>query len=214
MSKTTDHLAKAGDYLAIAESGDSKREAYIKAGREIQAWLDEDPRRTQKEAARLLATNGTAITRALQAFRTGEVQFNSGSNKRGDVARKVMSDPEQARTVIAALDSKQLDTLASAATDTLIERHRAERSEHTVRPTARELMGGDKFDPSELWADTPLISVSRAVDVLASRVQRAGGVILGALSQDEAYERLIQAERQISEIRAAVQEQIRDEVNV
>lgn len=39
----TDHLARAKEYIAIAESGDAKIEAYKSAAEEIRAAMDDDP---------------------------------------------------------------------------------------------------------------------------------------------------------------------------
>lgn len=214
MSKT-DHLAKAKDYIAIAESNDSKREAYAKAGAEIEAWLAEDDTRTQADAARQLGTNRMAVTRALQAHRTGELDFRSGTNKRDEVTAKVLRDapPETIREIVRELPREQRERLIDASHDVTIDEMRAKRAEHDITrdPTTRDLMGGERFDPSETWADALIVRVQAAAHRLKKRVEREG-LRLGSLEIEEAFEMLNEAEANVAEVRAAVQERIRDGV--
>lgn len=208
MSKT-DHIAKAKDYMA---KGD---EFYAKAGAEIAAWLEEDFSRTHQQAADLMGVSRKTIGRLYQMHTSGSraPEWDSGTNVRTEVAEKALKDPEQRRQVIASMPTSALDALQQEATEAVVQRARAERSEHrddTV-PTVRQIEDGDRFNPSEAWADTLIIRANRNLRELSKHVDRFG-FVLGSMDREEAFSYMQDTERLAAEVRAAVQEQIRDSV--
>lgn len=210
----SDHLTRAKEYIA---KGD---DFYAKAADEIQAWLDEDAARTHAQAAERIGRGRLWVERLLRA-RTNrdegvtqdfEVDWQSGSNKRDEVAAKVMSDPEQRRQVIASLPPDQIEAVIAEANDVAVERVRAKQAEHNTAPksaTAGDLMGGDSFDPSESWADTFIIRVREKAHSLRRQVEK-WGLVIGSMDDEQAFEYLQEAERNIAEVRAALQERMAD----
>lgn len=206
----TDHLAKAKDYIA---KGD---EYYARAADEIAAWLAEDESRTQAQAGEALGVSDRQVRRLLQARLEGRARptWDSGSNKRDEVAAKVLRTPEQRRRVLAELPAAEIEAVIEDANDVALDRLRAKRSEHDARPTTRDLMGDDPFKPDEFWADNVVIAINRKARELASLIQRGGGLLLGAMAVEEAFDYLNESERLIAEARAAAQEQTRDKARV
>lgn len=216
----TDHLARAKDYIAIAENEDSKAEAYRRAAEEILAATTEDGY-SQAQIAQELGRDRSWVTDLLAWHRAGGHpqtgpfggEAKNAKTDRGK-ARKMLRDPEQRRQVIESLEPSEVETLVAEGTDRLVENARARRAEHRTEPTVKELMGGDHFNPAEHWADNLILRIHTNARALDKLLQRAGGVILGSLSPEEAFEYLQEAERQIAEARAAVQERLRDEAAV
>lgn len=112
--------------------------------------------------------------------------------------------------LLAGLDSSALDTIADRATAIAIERIEAKRAEHRETSSVGELLEGEDFDPTESWADKYLIRVDRNARLLRHQVER-WGFVLGAMSLEEATEHIEAAERDCAEMRAALQERLRDE---
>lgn len=212
---STDHLANAREYIA---KGD---DYYGKAADEILAAQAEDPTLGYREIGerigrshqwcRRLVQSRTSVTRADDEPLV--VDWQSGSNKRDEVAAKVLKDPEQRKQVIASMPAEALDDLQRETTEAVVNRARAQRQEHHTEPTTSALMGGDRFDPSEAWADTLIIRANRNLRDLARHIEK-WGLVLGSMPEDEAYEYMQETERLAAEVRAAVQERIRDGAEV
>lgn len=104
---TTDHLARARDYIA---KGD---DYHRKAAEEIVAAKEARPELTWVEIGRSLNRSESWVRRLVAArndfLKTGEFQVSqdSGSNKRDEVARKVLRNPEQRREVIESLTAEE-----------------------------------------------------------------------------------------------------------
>lgn len=205
---STDHLAKARDYLARGE------EFYARAADEIIAAQKADPTLGYREiGARLDRSEKWA--RMLVRWRTsaedpppspfgGEVENGARYDRQ---ARTALKDPDRRRKALADLDTREVEQVARDAHTEVIGRARAQRREQVTEPTVGELMGDEQFDPSQVWADALIISVTAAVAKLAARVKREG-LILGSLEVEEALADLETAEGRIAEIRAALRERI------
>lgn len=130
--------------------------------------------------------------------------------------KQALRDPDQRRHAIASLSTEQIEDVISTAQDVAVERVRAQRAEQDVAPkspTARELMGGERWDPSESWADTLLIRCNRNLRELGAHVQK-WGFVLGSMPVEDAYQYIEETERIAAEVRAAVQERLRDRAEV
>lgn len=211
----TDHLARAKDYIAKGE------DYYRKAAEEIVAAIEKDPTLSHREIGEQLGKHHTWVGRLVQAYTSGAhahheplaVDWHSGSNKRDEVARKVLANPVQRREVIQSLDAAGVESIIEEANDVAIERLRSRKAEQDTtegKPTVRDLTGGDRFDPAEHWADTLIIRVNRNARELQSKIKGAGGLLYGSMSPDEAFQYLHEAEGMIAEARAAAQEQVQD----
>lgn len=208
---STDYVALAKQAIAKGEASYGEAAEYITAARE-QGWswpaINRELGRGEKYAERIVAwaTN-----------KGGGLPFSreEGENERKDneAARRSLKDPEQRKQVISALPTEQLDEIAQEATHALVERSRAQRAEHREEATVGELMGPDRFDPSESWADTLIIAANRKARELSKHIGRFG-FVLGSMSPDEAFDYLNEAERLVAEARAAVQEQIHESAGV
>lgn len=119
------------------------------------------------------------------------------------------ADPEQVRHIVSELPGDAVQQLVEVATDVSVERARAFKSERQDEPTVQQLTAGEKFDPSAEWIDAHVTRVwSRAHDLRHHADKH--GVLIRSMSHEEALEHLLQAESDIAEVRAAVQEQIQD----
>lgn len=86
--------------------------------------------------------------------------------------------------------------------------HRGEHHE----PTVKELLGGEPLpDFGAAWADKLVMRVNGNALSLTSLVEREGLVFSPGCDLDAMYDYLLEAERQIADVRAAVQERIRDQ---
>lgn len=214
----TDHLALAKEYIA---KGD---DYYSRAAAEIVAAKEEYPELTWVEIGRRLGRDESWVRRLVESFRKSaaapetefKVNWQSGDYEK-PAAKRVLSDPEQRKQVIAALPPEQIEAVIEDAHEVARDRMRARRAEHDTEPaspTARDLMGDEPFDPAEYWADTLVIRVNRNARELASLIKRGGGLLFGTMPPEEAFDYLHEAERLIAEARAAAQEQVRDRSEV
>lgn len=218
----TDHLAKAKDYIAIAESGDSKLAAFRKAADEIIRARKADHRLTWPEVGQGIGRSDRYAKHLVHWRTKGEpgnppfARDTAEAKGRGAVeAKRVLKDPERYDEIIPELPTRALQELASYADEVVAERRDASRKEHDTRPTAGDLMDrGDRFKPDEFWADSDIIRVNRNARSLASKIERGGGLLLGAMEIDRAFEYLEEAERLIADARAAAQEQVSDRMEV
>lgn len=208
---STDHLAKARDYLARGE------EFYARAADEILAAQKQDGLQ-QKQIAEYLGRSPSWVNLLVQWRRAAISDPKSAAaspfggpaenEARYDrQARTALKDPDRRRKALADLDTREVEQVARDAHTEVIGRARAQRREQVTEPTVGELMGDEQFDPSQVWADSLIISVTAAVAKLAARVKREG-LVLGSLEVEEALADLETAEGRIAEIRAALRERI------
>lgn len=79
-------------------------------------------------------------------------------------------------------------------------------------PTVAEIMQGEPLpDLSSAWADASIVRVSESVHRLASLVDREGLVLSPGADVDQLLGMLAKAELRVAEVRAAVQERVRDD---
>lgn len=211
MSKT-DHLARAKDYIAKGE------DYYRKAAEEIVAAMEENPALGQREVARSIGKGQTWVGDLVRWYTSGRhadqpspfAGSEYAEKKEGQAVRRALRDPDQRRQVIESLKPDEVDKLARDATDVAVERSRAQRKEHQTEPTVRDLTKGERFDPAEHWADRLVIRLHNNALELAALRKRAGGLIYGSMSREEAFDYLMEAEQLIADARAEAQEQARD----
>lgn len=211
---STGHLARARDYLARGE------EFYARAADEIIAAQKDDPTLSGREVARRLERSETWV-RTLVQWRTsaqdpaqhprpfsGPVENEARYDRQ---ARTALKDPERRRKALAELDTREVEQIARDANEVAMDRVRAERREHATGPTVGELMGDTPFRPGDQWMDGPIMRVAEVARNLVRRFH-SEGLVLGSLPIERALEYLEQAERDVAEVRAAVQERVREEV--
>lgn len=203
------HLVKAKDYIGKGEA------FYRKAADEVIAAQAEDTTLGYREIGEAVGRS-YEWCRQLVKWRTSVT--DQGTPWAGEYdARRDRSikqtlgkaDSQEVKRVLAELPEKQLDTIAREATDALVGRARAKRSERQSEPTAGELMGGEKWDPSESWADNQIIALNHKARSLAAHVEKWGPV-LGSMPEDMAFEYLQEAERLIAEVRVVWQSRLRE----
>lgn len=209
---STDHLAKARDYLARGE------EFYARAADEIIAAQKADPTLGYREIGERLGRS-EYWARELVKWRTSAMDTSptpfggpAENEARYDrQARTALKDPERRRKALAELDTREVEQIAQDAQAVAMDRVRAERREHQATPTAGELMGDTPFRPGDQWMDGPIMRVAEVARNLVRRFH-SEGLVLGSLPIERALEYLEQAERDVAEVRAAVQERVREEV--
>lgn len=204
------HLVKAKEFIA---KGD---DFYAKAADEIQAWLDEDASRTHVQAAEIIGKGRQWVSTLLAARaecdgKVTQVNWRSGPNDQPSAARRVLRDPEQRRQVLASLSHGEIEQVVTEANEVAIERIRAQRDEQSTdrKPNAGDLMGGDRFDPAESWADAQIVRINERAHTMRQHVEK-WGLVLGSLSEQDAFDYLQASERDIAEVRVQLQERIAD----
>jgi hypothetical protein len=102
-----DRLARAKSFLAIAESGNSKREAYINASRELAAYREEE-KCTFEALGALVDRKGNYVRTLVRWHYAGypeDTPFlaDTGATRRAERshARKMLSDPEEALRLLS-----------------------------------------------------------------------------------------------------------------
>jgi hypothetical protein len=116
------HLEKAKEYLAIAESGDSKREAYRRAAGEIAAAIGEG---ASKSAVATANGKSRGFVRALVDWHESGYKAETPwladdqatTRAARSHARSVIRDPEQRRELVEALEDEERDELRQAIWD-------------------------------------------------------------------------------------------------
>lgn len=198
------------------ESGETAHAAWVAIQDRVKRLYKT---RTEREVAGLLGKASSWVHDVLVWDGGIDLPFSASArgrdqdrNTRG--AKTALRDPEARKQVIASLDADEIEAVIDDANDAAIQRLHAKRSEHQTEPTAGELMGGDKFDPAEYWADTLIIRVNRNARELAKLIADGGGLLFGTMPPEEAFDYLHEAERLIAEARAAAQEQVRDKTEV
>lgn len=130
----TDYLKLAKDYIAIAESGDSKIAAYKKAAKEIQKARDEgwswpaigrELGRTDSYARRLIAWSTNLSARGQLPF-GGEAE---NERKARVHAKAVLSNPEQRRAALSSMEATELAWLAQEAQSAAARKMEGEHAE-------------------------------------------------------------------------------------
>jgi hypothetical protein len=122
-AKTNKHLEAAAAYIAVAESGDAKREAYKKAADEILAALAEDPKLTQKQVAGQIGRREPWVSELLtwrkvrvhelpfaqtdRQVRYRERQVPTQHEDRVEMATKLLADPKVAKTVAPVVTDRK-----------------------------------------------------------------------------------------------------------
>lgn len=153
-----DHLAMAKEDLAIAESGDAKREAYKRAADHMAAAKAEDPKLTSTVLARTVGTSEGTVRKLLRWRESGfqaETPFlvDERATERAALshAKKIIreepkkiaaaiteADPEQRKEIIEALassDETRDEVLSSSV------KHMDEQSSKHPTPRRTERQG-------------------------------------------------------------------------
>jgi hypothetical protein len=214
----SDHIQLAREYIA---KGD---EFYAKAAGEIVAAKEERPELTWAEIGRQLGRDESWVRKLATSFRNParrddepfSVDWQSGANTQDVAAARVLKNPEQRKQAITSLTSDQIEEVIAEAQDVAVERVRAQRSEHNAEakaPTAGDLMDGERWDPSESWADTLLIRCNRNLRELGKHVEK-WGFVLGSMKIEDALDYVNETERLAAEVRVVVQAQLRDRAEV
>lgn len=195
----------------------------MKAADEIIAAQKEDPKLSFREIDRLIGHGGSVgrYSGDLVRWRTGacartHLPFGRDEKDTHEIrqqrdAEKVLADPEQRRQVMASLPPEQVEAVIADANHVAIERMQAKRAEHDATaktPVAGDLMG-ERFDPSESWADEHIIRVREKAHTLRRQVEK-WGLVLGSLGEEQAFDYLQEAERNIAEVRVVLQERMAD----
>lgn len=210
------HVERGRQIADAIDSPDPEQTLYEQFNAEWKAWEAEDPTRTMRDFDREIGRS-TDYTGKIVRGVTGPTRapdWNSGSNKRDDVTRTTLAkaDERTVEEIVAALPAKAVERIVEKGTERLVENARARHAEHQTEPTAGELMGDERFDPSEFWADTLIIRMHRNAREFESLLRRGGGLRLGTMPIEEAFAYLQDTERLVAEGRAAAQERAREAV--
>jgi hypothetical protein len=166
MPRLDDRLARAKVYLAIAESKDSKREAYKKAANEVVAYKKEYPKATWREIAISLGRTGQYVGQLAKWHGTGfkaETPFLMDGQATQRAARShtksVLTDPDETQKVLSDLSDEQVEQVVDAATEEQVKRtvyggrqkpsvedaRRQEKAKQTARQKANPHQAVDAF---------------------------------------------------------------------
>src|SRR5262245_25912450 len=113
MAKLDDRLARAKQFLAIAESDDAAREAYKRAAEEIVAYQEESGESLARLASRV-ERDPRYVQRVVKWYRDGmkvgtPFLMDEGSSTRAAIShtKSVLSDPVQREKALASLPEKE-----------------------------------------------------------------------------------------------------------
>lgn len=212
---STDHLANAREYIAIAESGDSKREAYRKAGREISAAFADGMSFTAiaRELGRSDKWVGDLARWAEGALATGtDLPFERDSKDTHEIrqqrdAERVLEDAQSSEKVIRNLSDDARDRLVDTAIKVTAQEATAKAREHQTEPTLADV--GPIHDRTEYELDVLLVKVWRWARVLRQLVETRG-VWVAEDRFDEALQRAQELESAVAEVRAAIEEAVNE----
>lgn len=135
-----------------------------------------------------------------------------------EVVAQALKSPETTEKIVRSMGpkaSRQLDEIEHRVTMERLEAKQAERRSEPKAPTVREILGEDAKpikvieEIAEPWLDEHLTRAWRQSRVLRAHVEH-WGLVLGAMSVDEALEMAEKAEHNIADVRAALQERKRD----
>lgn len=213
----TDRIERIKELLAIVESGDAK----AKGWRHIAGHMDQlhDEGMTWVSISTALGRHETWVHKVMKWRTSGSASTPFGGELENEAryerhTKQTLVDPKRLEKALAELPDEAVEGVRAKAFREAGERA-AVRHETlpsaTGGPTVDELMEGEKFDPSESWADTLIMRVGINGRKLGAHVAK-WGLVIGSLSAEDALEYLETAEREIAEVRAAVQERIRDGV--
>jgi hypothetical protein len=153
-----------------------------------------------------------AIKNRVQRLRQSQRSSNGRGSRHTSASRTLsaLRDPQRRQHAFSELDDNQLDDIRDAAATVKIHRRRARQHEMEAEPTVNELLGGDTLenleeDLSKNFSDLIIINVGDSVHKLNQRVNRVG-LLLRSLPTERALEKLVEAERELAEVRAAAQE--------
>jgi hypothetical protein len=171
----TNHLETAREYIAIAESSDSKRAAYEHAADAVRAWIHEDPARSYRDVDRQLGTSEGYAGRLVR-WRTSE---DPGLPFARTPARYQAEDDSTARRVAVERPDVIVDALRDAPPEVREQVARSlpptpEPVEPIAEGTAAEYMRNPAPDPSDRETDHLAMQAARICHEGASRVERFG----------------------------------------
>lgn len=221
-----EHLELAREDLAIAESGDSKREAYKRAAEHVAAYIEatgESNRKvciaiqtSESKFYKLMAWREAGYPKGTTPFTMADPDGSKPTDRAAKShARKVLKDSEQREEVIDALDDEALSEVANAATERLYERQADEADNVTAedKPTARKL----GVDPAKMhkeliegWISTHIDRTLRKAQAMHRTMEKEGLRFPENRDEAECRDDLLEIERLVSEVRAAVDERVRD----
>ena len=131
------HVVRAKEFLAVAESRDSKREAYKRAAHEVAAAIADGM--NQSSVATAVGRSKSFIEKLLTWRRSGFKAdtpwlHDGGATDRAarSHTRRVLSEPDSARRVIKDLPDAALEQVSDAALDERLDRRR--KTPRQVRP--------------------------------------------------------------------------------
>ena len=208
-----DHLTRAREYIAIAESSDAKREAYKRAAEHIAAHRAETGD-SHESVARYCNTSRERVSKLLQWRDTGyaaATPFLMDERATGRAARSHTkkwlreAEPEDIEQMVSELPSEQRAVIAQAAVET-------PPVPPTIPPvdgTAAEYLRAPAPDPSEYEIDHLALDLARRARELRDRIRR-----YGVRTMNQPGDTLRDLDSMIAdatEARAAVQEYINEE---
>jgi DNA-binding MarR family transcriptional regulator len=188
MGKIDARLERAKQYLAIAESPDSKREAYVKAAEEIAAYREDTGATHRDIAISLGSVKKEQTVQKLLAWRNSgyEAQtpflMDAEATKRAarSHAKTLLSDPSEATRVIASLPAEAKATVAKAVVEG------AEREVYvaqTAKAQERLAIHGLDEDTKLVHDAHAGIDAAKERDMYPSRLQNAAQVLIALLEE-------------------------------
>jgi hypothetical protein len=202
------HLERAREFLAIAESGDAKREAYMRAAEEIAAHRA-DTKESMSSIAILLGCSAEKVRKLMQ---WRDTQYKAATPFLMDTqataraahshAKRVLSDPATRQALLNDLDPEVRTHLAMEARE--VPPH-----EPPLTPTGADYSKEPVTDPSNYEIDHLVMDVARRVHVIRDRVRK-----YGVRTLDKAAVTLSDLDAAITdlgEVRAAVHEHVNEE---
>lgn len=114
-----------------------------------------------------------------------------------------------AQNIVAQGDDRIMEAIHDELSVAMVDRAQARHAEGSAEPSVRGLMGDDDFNPAESWADTLILRVVNNMHALNAHV-RKWGLVLGSMTEQDAYEYLFAIEQSAAEHRVTVQERLAD----
>lgn len=220
MMASTDRLARAKEYLAIAEAGDSKREAYRAAAAELAAYRDESPRKWKAAAASYCNRSTKTMEKLVQWHDTGyeaatPFLMDEKATDRAAVSHgrkvlreqpaklapeiaKAMEDPDVVDAVIRDMDDDAISGMVHATAEQAVARRIAADRELDTEMTVGDVVkqAGHKSHKGmtdsliESWVDTH----TRRLVTNARRLKKAtdeSGIRLSVNPDDSDYDEVL-----------------------
>ena len=206
MNRGSKRLDRAREFLAIAESGDAKREAYKRAAEEIAAHKaetgDSDASlarmigRKQPFVSKLLKWRDTGFAAATPFLMDPQATQRAAQSH----AKRVLSDPTSRKELLDSLDPEVRTHVAMEA---------REPAPAPRAPLTAEYVREPAPDPSDYELDSLVMDVARRARLVRDRVSK-----YGVRTVDDVRATLTDLDAAISdlsEVRAAVREFINEE---